>query len=237
MLKKWNWRLKATAIAAITAGGMLLGGPVTAMAAPDDTTESVEETQDTSAQEEDTTEAATATDEGGSDTSDEAGDDQQETEAASEETDESADEPQESESANDTTDEAAGDQQESEAATEQSDEAESGGEVNEATADGQESQDKVLASVQPADEQTAEKPVAADALETTKYPLDFAADPTSRSGDKWSWDRDTATLTLNGFYLDLLEYDNDFKAAITFPEDAETVTIVHSGTSLIQYTG
>ena len=79
MLKKWNWRLKATAIAAITAGGMLLGGPVTAMAAPDDTTDSVEETQDASAQEEGTTEAAKATDEGGSDTSDEVTEDSEET--------------------------------------------------------------------------------------------------------------------------------------------------------------
>ena len=59
----------------------------------------------------------------------------------------------------------------------------------------------------------------------TNNPLDFASDNSSRSGDGWSWDQETATLTLEGLMLDLDSYTGDYSAAITLPAVNDGVTI------------
>ena len=56
-------------------------------------------------------------------------------------------------------------------------------------------------------------------------PLDFVTDPSSRSGGGWSWDQDTATLTLKGVWVNLTDYDQDYTAAIVLPDGQATIDV------------
>lgn len=65
-------------------------------------------------------------------------------------------------------------------------------------------------------------------------PMDFAADPSTRSGNGWSWDKKTSTLSLSDLIFDLTGYEADYGEAITLPDGA---TIVAEGQNEIDVSG
>ena len=71
----------------------------------------------------------------------------------------------------------------------------------------------------------------------TDGPLDFVADPSSRTGDGWSWDKDHALLTLSGASVDLIDYAGEYEAAIRLPKVDGGVTIVLDGGAMVNVSG
>ena len=61
---------------------------------------------------------------------------------------------------------------------------------------------------------------------TQMEPLDFISDQTSRSGEGWSWDLESATLTLNNLVLNLTKYTEEYSAAILLPALPNGVKLV-----------
>ena len=198
-------------VAVILALGLILGSSAMVMAAPAAESTGPEETQEITAQEPETIEPTAAADE---DQAEVAGETE---EGQAEITGETADGQEEDSS---------------EPADETAEEAEEDllGIANE-NADDQ------------TEEQTAEEKLedvlqeSAEEENGSKVPLDFNANPESRSGEGWAWDKDSATLTISNCYIDLMQYEEDYNAAIVFPDDVDTATIVTSDAVLIEYTG